>query len=400
MRGLPGLAVITILIGCAACADPDAGSATFIERLGSDTIAVEQLSWTGSSFEGTVVVRSPETALVDYWGSFAGGRMLEYGTQWRSPGAGPEVPPLTTASVVWIGDTAVISRRDESGSDEIRVWSPPDVVPLPGRIPPPPLLAYAPVGAWRQIVRHMLDATDAPFVLGLGTPTPQAVTQPSARWGDDSVGIRVIDGWTVARLDPNGELSSISGHGTTMAIDVERARGALDLNALALEYAARDARGEGFGIPSPTARLAASVGSATINITYGRPSKRGRQIWGGLVPYDQVWRTGANLATHLETDRDLMIGDTPVPAGTYTLWTMVRPDGVELIISRLTNVWGTQYAPEQDLARIPMRRDMLDDPIERFTIDVQPEADSPGTARARLLLTWDRTRFSVPISVR
>ena len=77
---------------------------------------------------------------------------------------------------------------------------------------------------------------------------------------------------------------------------------------------------------------------------------------GGLVPYGQVWRTGANAATTLVTPRDLRIGDTPVPAGTYTLYTLPGESEWQLIINRQTGQWGTEYDQAQDLARIPMQR--------------------------------------------
>ncbi|MBW3572787.1 MAG: DUF2911 domain-containing protein [Gemmatimonadetes bacterium] len=125
-----------------------------------------------------------------------------------------------------------------------------------------------------------------------------------------------------------------------------------------------------------------------IYVDYGRPYMRGRTIMGGLVPYGRVWRTGANAATTLVTTRDLRIGGTPVPAGTYTLYTVPGENEWQLIINRQTGQWGTEYDPAQDLARIPMRVERTPQPVEQFTIDLEP-----GSGNAfNLNLRWENTR--------
>ena len=93
----------------------------------------------------------------------------------------------------------------------------------------------------------------------------------------------------------------------------------------------------------------------TVTIQYSRPSMRGRKIFGGLVPYDQVWRTGANAATSLKTDVDLTIGGANVPAGSYTLYTLPGMNSWKLIINKQTGQWGTEYSEGQDLARVDMK---------------------------------------------
>jgi hypothetical protein len=102
------------------------------------------------------------------------------------------------------------------------------------------------------------------------------------------------------------------------------------------------------------------VGAAQVLVDYSRPSARGRTVWGGaLVPYGQVWRTGANAATQLVTSADLTIGGAAVPAGTYTLFTLPTADGGQLIVNKKTGEWGTEYDAAQDLVRIPLRASAL-----------------------------------------
>ena len=131
----------------------------------------------------------------------------------------------------------------------------------------------------------------------------------------------------------------------------------------------------------------------TVTIDYARPSMRNRKIFGGLVPYDKVWRTGANAATSLKTDVALNIGGTNVPAGSYTLYTLPGQSQWMLIINKQTGQWGTKYDQSQDLARIPMKVTQASSPMEQFTISL----DKSGDDSATLKLAWDTTVASVDV---
>jgi hypothetical protein len=146
---------------------------------------------------------------------------------------------------------------------------------------------------------------------------------------------------------------------------------------------------------SPRDTTAQTIGEARLVVDYGRPSKRRREIFGALVPFDVVWRTGANEATHFRTDRDVTVGTARVPRGTYTLWTIPARDGWTLIVNRQTGQWGTDYNKAQDVARIPMKLATLEEPVEQFTIAIEPTDNGSGV----LTLTWDTTQASVPIRV-
>ena len=131
----------------------------------------------------------------------------------------------------------------------------------------------------------------------------------------------------------------------------------------------------------------------TASIQYSRPSMRGRKIFGGLVPYDQVWRTGANAATSLKTDVALTIGSANVPAGTYTLYTLPGANTWKLIINKQTGQWGTDYEQSRDLARVDMKVSQRSSPLEQFTISF----DKTGGDAATLKLEWDTTMASVEV---
>jgi hypothetical protein len=145
---------------------------------------------------------------------------------------------------------------------------------------------------------------------------------------------------------------------------------------------------------SPHVRSEWSVGGATIAIEYGRPYVKGRKIFGGLVPFDAVWRTGADEATTLVTSAPLKIGDAAVPAGTYTLYTLPGEKAWKLIINKQTGQWGTDYAQKQDLSRVDMKVESVASPVEQLTIDITPQG-----AGGVLSITWDTTKASVPFTV-
>src|SRR5688572_20070107 len=146
---------------------------------------------------------------------------------------------------------------------------------------------------------------------------------------------------------------------------------------------------------SPRDTTAQTIGPAHLLVDYGRPSKRRREIFGSLVPYDALWRTGANEATHFRTDRDLTIGTIRVPRGTYTLWTIPARDGWTLIVNRQTGQWGTDYDKTQDLGRTQMKVAPLSEPVEQFTIAIEPARNGSRV----LAMRWDTTQATVPIRV-
>jgi Protein of unknown function (DUF2911) len=131
----------------------------------------------------------------------------------------------------------------------------------------------------------------------------------------------------------------------------------------------------------------------TVTIQYSRPSVRGRKIFGGLVPYDEVWRTGANAATSLKTDASLTIGGANVPAGSYTLYSLPGASSWKLIINKQTGQWGTDYDKAQDLARVNMKVGQMPSALEQFTISF----DKTGGDSATLKLEWDTTVASVDV---
>lgn len=148
------------------------------------------------------------------------------------------------------------------------------------------------------------------------------------------------------------------------------------------------------GRRSPHQTVSATVDNARISITYGRPYIRGRKIMGGLVPYGRVWRTGADEATMLVTDKALMFGTARVPAGTYTLYTLPGEKQWKLIVNRETGQFGTDYNQQRDLVRIDMQVGSTNAPVDQLTLMI-----TDTSAGGELKLRWERAELTVPFTV-
>ncbi|HZP18117.1 MAG TPA: DUF2911 domain-containing protein [Terriglobales bacterium] len=143
--------------------------------------------------------------------------------------------------------------------------------------------------------------------------------------------------------------------------------------------------------PSPPAQAQCKFADGkTITVDYSSPRMKGRKIFGELVPYNEVWRTGANEATSFVTTANLMVEGKDVPAGSYTIFTLPAPDKWTLIINKHTNMWGIPYKYEsEELARVPMQVSKTPGPVENFTISF----DRAGGA-CTMQLSWENTQAS------
>ncbi|MBX2966382.1 MAG: DUF2911 domain-containing protein [Cyclobacteriaceae bacterium] len=145
--------------------------------------------------------------------------------------------------------------------------------------------------------------------------------------------------------------------------------------------------------PSPTAIVTVRYKDTYLKLTYSQPHKRGREVFGKLVPFNEVWRTGANEATEFTITKDAYIGGNLVPAGTYSLFTIPTPEKWTIIINKENGLWGSyNYNPKLDLVRfdIPVTENTV--AYEAFTITLDHRNNV-----ADLLLVWDKTKIVIPI---
>lgn len=363
----------------------------YVELLGIDTLAVEVVRRSEHRIEGEILRRSPVTRRVTYAVELdAAGTPIRFETEHTTPAENPGGPGPWHAEVVFDDGTATVTRTLERTSETVTVDLSGEgpIVPTTGTIPLATGLLELAVGAARAA-----GASD-PFPIRVFTPwgsSPRATPNTITPRGADEFALDFFGNPLVASVNASGSIVGVSGAETTMHVSIEPAR-SVDLAVLASDFAARDARGEGLGQPSPLGTVSGTAAGARLQVTYGRPARRGRTIWGDLVPWGTVWRTGANAATVFQTDRAVTIGDLEVPAGRYTLWTTFTEDDATLIVNRQADIWGTAYDERSDLGRIAMERESLEEPVERFTIDIVP-TETGGV----LAMSWDRARYSVPI---
>jgi hypothetical protein len=149
--------------------------------------------------------------------------------------------------------------------------------------------------------------------------------------------------------------------------------------------------------PSPAATASCDLGGGkTIKTDYSSPRMKGRKIYGDLVPFGEVWRTGANEATTFVASADVVVGGKAVSAGNYTIFTVPGADKWILIVNKKTGEWGIPYKYESDeLARVDMSVSKLPAPVENLTI-----AYDKGAGGCTLWVDWETTRASVKITAK
>lgn len=365
-----------------------AQSRAFIVRLGTDTIAIERFTRTGNRISGTLLRRTPVTNMLTYAMSLnRDGSVATYEqTLVRADGSpAPNVP--TGQQMRFERDS--VSRVQTLANGE----------PFSRRNATPRGTFPAVGGSWLLLEMEAKAArkAGAASYRSFGfAPQQDTAGQTEVRFvGADSAEI-IIQGFRIGlKLDRNGHLLRGDGSLTTQKFVVTPVRNA-DVKAIATAWAAKDAAGRAVGILSTRDTVNAVIGGAKVFVEYGRPAKRGREIWGKLVPFDTTWRMGANAAAQFRTDKDLDMGGEVVPAGAYTIWLLPSGGSSYLLVNKQTvdgrgqPLWGTMWDPKQDLVRVPLEKHMaMSSSEERFRIFVQGD---------HLMFHWDNGGYGVRVT--
>lgn len=363
-------------------------SAVFVTRLGSDTLVVERVVRAWPRVEAEVAMRVPRTTRTHYVLDLSERGHLERMEAVTFDTTGGGKTPIRRQLITRAGDSLRIEtvageqRTARSIAADTHVLPFIDMVHWPYEI----ALLRLRAGAASQTMQPLLTGS-------------RVSNFPLAYVGRDSVTITHPSRGTMrVHVDASGRLLTLDAGATTRKLIVER-RPWMPIDDIVRRWTALDAAGKSLGALSGRGGSTNKVGGATITLDYGTPAKRGRAIWGALVPFGSVWRTGANEATHFETDRDLVVGtgsDTlVVPAGRYTLFSIPERDGGWLIINKGTGQAGTAHDSAQDLGRVRLATRPLSTPVEVFAI----RAETDGGAHL-LRLQWDNAERIVPFRVR
>ncbi len=363
----------------------------FIVRLGVDTFAVERITRHGNTVDGAVARHTPSATVLRYTVTFnADSSVASYEEGIYSPDGSPVAPSQGVAQagmkMTFAGDSVVRELSRNGQPLVLRSAAPGVVLPAIGGTSP----------YWQELSLQAVRRAGA-TEFGFWTFSP-AQTAPATFGvrlvGRDSAEVLFPQGFHRGyKFDTRGQLLHGDGSATTVRLQITPVHDA-DIEGIARAWGAQDKSGTGMGMPSTRDSVVATLGGAHVSIDYGRPAKRGRVIWGALVPLDTVWRLGANHPTVITTSSDLVIGGVAVPAGAYSLWLVPSNRNPVLLVNRQTTGW--VGVPMHDAAQ------------DAFTIAVRPHHGAPaGEERFRiriehglLLMLWDDGGYEVAIGAK
>ncbi len=339
--------------------------ASFVYRLGKDTVAVDQFTRTATRLSGEMVQRnSAAVSRLQYDITVGADGRPSAATIKRLQGDG--TPPANTFSetrfrltadsvvreVVWPDS---VQRRAFAASKAWIAW---------------PTFVYGPTELLAAARRSGMNVDSVPALGTAGNLTYTGLSMTDGehlRQGGGAYAMQL-------RFDNTSRLQSVDGVYTTNKSIAARGKGGLDIAMIA-----RGMKPTGTLSGRDVARGAFGQGGIVL-VDYGRPQVRERTVWGGaLIPFDSVWRAGANDATHLFTTRTLTFGTVVVPPGMYSLFIQHTRTGTSLIINKQTGQWGTVYDAKQDVGRVAMQLAPTPTPMEELTVSVRPVGGNRGT---------------------
>ena len=363
--------VLLALLALSAIAVPaDAQQATFVYRLGKDTVAVDQYTHQGNRIAGTMAQRAGAAVTVVRY-------EMTYGKDGRPTSAkiarslpdGSPVPNQPTEVRFTVSADSIVRETVRPDSVQRAAFA------VRGAMIAFPVYVYGPTELLASLRKS--QSADSVPTLGLaGGPGFIGIEQA----GVDTLRLRGAPYPMRLMFDANNRLMLVDGGMTTNKIIATREAG----NTMDVLAMARAMKPTGVMSGRDVARGAFGAGGIVL-VDYGRPMVRERSVWGGaLVPFDSVWRAGANDATHLFTTRVLTFGQLTVPPGSYTLWIQHTRSGTFLIVNKQTGQWGTVYDPAQDVGRVTMQMAPAPTHVEEMTVTVR----SMGGNRGAIDFAW------------
>ncbi len=376
----PAALFVATLTGASLTMPLAAQSASLVYTLGKDTVAVEQFTRTATAMNGEMVQRNG-AAVVRYQYSISIGRdgRPTAATIKRMNGDGSVAPNTPTETRFTVRADSIVREAVFADSVQRRAFA------ATQALINFPVFVYGPVELLASL-RKSGTVTDSIPALALGGGL--GFTGFATR--GDTLRLRGGAYAMVMRFDANNRLQYVDGSGTTNKVTASRASNAVNIAMMASAM-------KPTGVLSAREDVRAAFGpGGMVVVDYGRPSVRERSVWGGtLVPFDSVWRAGANDATHLFTTRTLTMGSLTLPPGMYSLWVQHTRNGTFLIVNKQTGQWGTQYDAAQDLGKVQLQ--MADAPshVELFTLTVK----ALGATRGAIEMAWGPSIASVQFGV-
>jgi hypothetical protein len=372
------LGLIILVLGN-SCSEVEKTNSTYylVTRLGADTLAIEKVVEHEDSIEAHVLLRSPRLREADYGFSLNPESPVLMRGVIRNGNTGDLV---TTQIAEWDGDSLLVTIG--SGDRSRKVSNDRAILPFIDMV-------HWPFNLMVQNGKNLTDGESLEQPLFSGT---RSIKFGVKRISADSMTLKHPSRGTMGvSTDAEGNLALLDAGQTTRKLTVTRVA-TLDYDGLKDRFIALEKEGKGFGALSGRGKTEKEVNGVNYLIDFGTPSKRGRDIWGGIVKYGQRWRTGANRATHFTIDQDIKLGELAVPAGEYTFFSIPQENYLSLIVNKQTGQNGRSYDDSQDLGVVDLTAVELDEVVEVFTIDV---VEREG--KAYLSLQWDKKAYEVEI---
>lgn len=380
---------------------PPAENYGFLARLGNDTIAVERVTRQGNTVTSEEVDRFPRVRLrhtVIELAPDGSIRHLVMDIHTPSEPANQRerrvIADVTTDSVhISKTDSTGTLKRNFATNGGIIVAHLPQMYSLYelyfAAASKHAAASKSGIGNSVQLRQFYIDREFDGFPLGRGHVKP-------LEGGKVEITHDWLSGTGEATLDSGYHMLSYSGVRTTYKVTVSRLASPPDIKSIADRFEAQEAKTGGVKQLSVRDTMRAQVGNAVFTVDYGRPLLRGRELLGEVLPYDRVWRTGANAATQFTTSAPVKIAGMQVPTGTSTLWTVPHKGGVDLIVNRQSGQWGTEYNGSRNLGIIKMTTQALTSPVEEFTISI---VSGGGKNHGMLTMEWGFFRWTALIEV-
>ncbi len=382
-----GIIIALALFLVFACSDFDEKKAAFVTKLGNDTLAVEKFEMEGNSFSAQVILRSPQTTFTSYnlvldeVGGIESMKTISHTLEEGFSGQGEltqsiqKVGDSLKVEMDWRGEKRTVMLANEQGSLPFI-----DMVHWPYEL------------AFKNAVEAGTDTVNQKLLSGtrLSNFVIAAIEGDSMTVRHPSRGVMGV------RVNRTGNMVYLDAGLTTRKLKVYREPfHTVDIEKVGKQFAKSDRTGNPFGELSGAEVGEFLIGDTEFRVEYGSPKRRGRDLFGGIVPWGERWRTGANRATHFYTSSDIEVGGLEVPAGEYTIFTIPEPNGGTMIINKQTGQNGQSYDESRDLGRVNMSVATKPESTEDFTITVE-EAENG----ASLNLIWGNTVFSVPVEIK
>lgn len=388
----------SVIISLVACNQAPTEQYGFITKLGNDTIAVESVSRQGNTVTSDAIDRFPRVRVRHTVIKLNdNGSIQHLVMDIHTPSEEPDQRDCKVTAEV-TADSVHLSKTDGKGSlhrnfatgGSIVVAHVPQLYALYELYFAAAMKQAAATKSNNpvQMRQFYIDREFDRFPLGRATVKPLEGNKAEVThdW---------LAGTGEATMDSAYHMLSYSGARTTYKVEVSRLATPPDVKGIADRYAAQETKNGNVTQLSVRDTVHAQIGNAMFMVDYGRPLLRGRQLLGDVIPYDRIWRTGANAATQFTTSAPIKLAGLAVPAGTYTLFTMPHTSGVDLIVNKQHGQWGTEYNGNLNLGVVRVNSETPAAPVEAFTISIIPGDAKHGT----LVIEWGNFKWTAPVEV-